>query len=202
MKKEEFRELVIRAKTDNDVAEVVIEYLINKYGVNLTKVYFLSQIGDEQDILQYARIGAWLGIKYYNPEYKKINVEIYILNNMRNKIIDAVKKNTRKCRHHDNCIYFYPKDENSEYDDLSDFFSDEVNIEQNFIKKEFRQTLNNIPFSKVEKIVMEYKINRDIPSKDISKITGLGLKTIDNAYERIKKKVKNSEEIKEYLARQ
>ena len=49
---------------------------------------------------------------------------------------------------------------------------------------------------------MEYKINRDIPSKDISKITGLGLKTIDNAYERIKKKVKNSEEIKEYLARQ
>ena len=57
-------------------------------------------------------------------------------------------------------------------------------------------------FSKVEKIVMEYKINRDIPSKDISKITGLGLKTIDNAYERIKKKVKNSEEIKEYLARQ
>ena len=31
-------------------------------------------------------------------------------------------------------IYFYPKDENSEYDDLSDFFSDEVNIEQNFIK--------------------------------------------------------------------
>ena len=202
MKKKEFKDLVIRAKTDNDVAEVVIEYLINKYGVNLTKVYFLSQIGDEQDILQYARIGAWLGIKYYNPEYKKMNVEIYILNNMRNKIIDAVKKNTRKCRHHDNCIYFYPKDENSEYDDLSDFFSDEVNIEQNFIKKEFSKILRNIPLSETEKIVMEYKINRDMSYKTISEITGLSAKTIDNAYTRIKHKVKNSEEIKEYLARQ
>ena len=202
MRKEELKDLVIKAKTCNYTAEVVIEYFINKYGRILLKTYFLRKIGDEQDILQYARIGAWLGIKYYKPEYNKINIEIYILTNMRNKIIDAIKTNTRQCRHYSNEIYFYPKDENSEYDDLSDFFSDEVNIEQNFIKKEFRQTLNNIPFSKVEKIVMEYKINRDIPSKDISKITGLGLKTIDNAYERIKKKVKNSEEIKEYLARQ
>ena len=202
MEKNTFKDLVVKAKTDDNAAEIVIRYLMNKYSEKLLKKYFFYKIGDKKDILQYARIGAWLGIKYYKPDCKNVNVEMYLFMNMQNRIITAIKTSLRDCRHPNNECYFYPKDEHSEYDDLSDFFSDEVNIEQNFIKKEFRQTLNNIPFSKVEKIVMEYKINRDIPSKDISKITGLGLKTIDNAYERIKKKVKNSEEIKEYLARQ
>lgn len=199
MRKEELKDLVIKAKTCNYTAEVVIEYFINKYGRILLKTYFLRKIGDEQDILQYARIGAWLGIKYYKPEYNKINIEIYILTNMRNKIIDAIKTNTRQCRHYSNEIYFYPKDENSEYDDIFDFFYDEVNIEQDFIKKEFRQALNNIRFSKVEKIVMEYKINREMSYKEINQITGLRFKTIDNAYARIKHKIKNSEKIQRYF---
>ena len=199
MRQEELKDLVIKAKTCNYTAEVVIEYFINKYGRILLKTYFLRKIGDEQDILQYARIGAWLGIKYYKPEYNKINIEIYILTNMRNKIIDAIKTNTRQCRHYSNEIYFYPKDENSEYDDISDFFYDEVNIEQDFIKKEFRQALNNIRFSKVEKIVMEYKINREMSYKEINQITGLRFKTIDNAYARIKHKIKNSEKIQRYF---
>ena len=111
----------------------------------------------------------------------------------------AIKTNTRQCRHYSNEIYFYPKDENSEYDDIFDFFYDEVNIEQDFIKKEFRQALNNIRFSKVEKIVMEYKINREMSYKEINQITGLRFKTIDNAYARIKHKIKNSEKIQRYF---
>ena len=73
MEKNTFKDLVVNAKTDDNAAEIVIRYLMNKYSEKLLKKYFFYKIGDKKDILQYARIGAWLGIKYYKPDYKNVN---------------------------------------------------------------------------------------------------------------------------------
>ena len=201
MEKNTFKDLVVKAKTDDNAAEIVIRYLMNKYSEKLLKKYFFYKIGDKKDILQYARIGAWLGIKYYKPDFKNVNVEMYLFMNMQNRIITAIKTSLRDCRHPNNECYFYKKVD-GKYKNVFELRVDELDVEQDFIKKEFSKILRNIPLSETEKIVMEYKINRDMSYKTISEITGLSAKTIDNAYTRIKKKVKNSKEIKEYLARQ
>ena len=201
MEKNTFKDLVVKAKTDDNAAEIVIRYLMNKYSEKLLKKYFFYKIGDKKDILQYARIGAWLGIKYYKPDCKNVNAEMYLFMNMQNRIITAIKTSLRDCRHPKNECYFYKKVD-GKYKNVFELRVDELDVEQDFIKKEFSKILRNIPLSETEKIVMEYKINRDMSYKTISEITGLSAKTIDNAYTRIKHKVKNSEEIKEYLARQ
>ena len=44
MEKNTFKDLVVKAKTDDNAAEIVIRYLMNKYSEKLLKKYFIKKI--------------------------------------------------------------------------------------------------------------------------------------------------------------
>lgn len=188
-------ELVELAKTD----EYAFEYLVTKYKcIVLSKArgYFLVG-ADKEDIIQEGMIGLVKAIRDYRPDREasfKGFAEICI----NRQIITAIKSATRQ-KHIPLNTYVslsrpvYESDENDENRTMLDVLECDSSLnpeERVIIEESYRGMDEKImkALSRFEKSVLEHYLGGNSYA-EISHKTGKPVKSIDNALQRIKKKL-------------
>ena len=188
-------ELVELAKTD----EYAFEYLVTKYKcIVLSKArgYFLVG-ADKEDIIQEGMIGLVKAIRDYRPDREasfKGFAEICI----NRQIITAIKSATRQ-KHIPLNTYVslsrpvYESDENDENRTMLDILECDSSLnpeERVIIEESYRGMDEKImkALSRFEKNVLEHYLGGNSYA-EISHKTGRPVKSIDNALQRIKKKL-------------
>ena len=182
-------QLAILSKTDSQALEVLMDrykILINSQA----RKYFLHD-GDMEDLVQEAMIGLFKAVMSYNG---KSNFKTYAYTCIKNNLVTAVKKsNTDKNRSMIDYVSLSVKEGDDEDKTLllSDFnFEPEKNyIEQESVL-ETRETINKT-LSKFENIILSLYL-QGFSYEDIAKRTEKNKKSIDNAIQRITKKLKKA----------
>jgi RNA polymerase sporulation-specific sigma factor len=182
-------ELAILAKSD----ALAIEELLNRYKTLINsqaRKYFLRD-GDIEDITQEAMIGLFKAVTSFNGQSSFRN---YAFACIKNNILSAVKKsNTDKNKPMIDYVSLSGREEDDQ--DKTLLISD-VNFdpEKSYLEKEEsieRQKVINEKLSKLEnEILMLYF--QGFSYEDISKKTGKSKKSIDNALQRITKKLRGT----------
>ncbi len=187
--------LVEMAKSD----EYALEFLITKYkGIVLSKArgYFLAG-ADKEDIIQEGMIGLVKAIRDYKPEREasfKGFAEICI----NRQIITAIKSATRQ-KHIPLNTYVslsrpvYENGENGEKRTMLEIIESDSSLnpeERVIIEESYRGMDEKImkSLSRFEKNVLQHYLEGDSYA-EISRKTGKPVKSVDNALQRIKKKL-------------
>ena len=170
---------------DNESFETLLKKY-EKYLYVSIKDYYLAG-GDRDDLIQEGIIGLLRGIKSFDFN-KKASFKTFVIMCMRRQIITALKNSNAKKNQMLNSVYF-SKEEASEN---KIYIETTSNPEEEYLYKElvlelFEYSREN--FSKLEKSVLIYLI-QGYTYREIAKKMGKSNKTIDNAYQRIKIKVK------------
>ena len=188
-------ELVSMAKND----EYAFEYIVSKYKcIVLSKArgYFLVG-ADKEDIIQEGMIGLVKAIRDYKPEREasfKGFAEICI----NRQIITAIKSATRQ-KHITLNTYIslsrpvYESDDGEEKRTMLEVLEADsaLNPEERFIIEESYRGMDEKimkALSRFEKKVLEHYLGGNSYA-EISRLTGKPVKSIDNALQRIKKKL-------------
>lgn len=182
-------QLAILSKTDGQALEV----LMDRYKIIINsqaRKYFLHD-GDMEDLVQEAMIGLFKAVMSYNG---KSTFKTYAYTCIKNNLITAVKKsNTFKNRSMVDYVSLSVKE--GEDEDKTLLLSD-VNFEpeKNYIERESvietRETINKT-LSKFENIILSLYL-QGFSYEDIAKRTEKNKKSIDNAIQRITKKLKKA----------
>lgn len=189
-------ELVLLAQQGNDEA---IEKILDKYKPlvrTVTRMYFLTG-ADSEDLLQEGMIGLYKAIISYIPDMN-VNFGMFAKVCIRRQVLSAIKAANRlKNLPLNSYISIYAENEDgSEMDDRFDF--DKVSIhtsdpEEITINKEtnkmFKDTLDSV-LSDFEKKVL-YKFLNGESYTEIAKSMNKDPKAINNAIQRVKRKLKN-----------
>ena len=181
-------ELVALAKTDSDALDAVfIRY--KKMLVSIGRSYFLIN-GDYDDVMQEGMIGLFKAINTFNDEYA---FSSYAYRCIKNSILTAVKKaNTDKNKPLKNYISL----SGSEDDDVDKMFilkDLNYNPETTVINKENEKELKEkilTNLTSLEKSVLG-KFLDGYSYEDIAKDLNKDKKSVDNAIQRIRKKISN-----------
>lgn len=190
---EELVELMHQGK--QDVYEVLLEKY--KYLVRAKKrTYFMSGSGEE-DIIQEGMIGLFKAIRDYSPD-KNCSFKSFAELCIKRQIISAVKSSTRQ-KHLP--MTNYVSLDKPAYDDGSDkpilesLWMEEQNDPQNMIiENENKESLNkkiNDNLSGLEKTVLEMYM-AGMSYEEMGEQLGKSHKSIDNALQRVKKKLTGS----------
>ncbi|MBQ7339693.1 MAG: sigma-70 family RNA polymerase sigma factor [Clostridia bacterium] len=182
-------ELAVLAKSD----ALAIEELLNRYKTLINsqaRKYFLRD-GDIEDITQEAMIGLFKAVTSFNGQSSFRN---YAFACIKNNILTAVKKsNTDKNKPMIDYVSLSGREEDDQ--DKTLLISD-VNFEpeKSYIEKEEsieRQKLINQTLSKLENEILALYL-QGFSYEDIANKTGKNKKAIDNALQRITKKLKGA----------
>ncbi len=182
-------EVISLAKSGNDEA---MEFLFDKYKSAVKAVarsYYIVG-GDEDDLIQAGMIGVFLAVKSYNgngPFYP------YVYRGIKNHIITLIRKSNQK-KHAP--LYNYISLSSQDDGDIvkSNIAMDEkFEPEREYINKEAERELKE----KIKKTLSSYENQilslylQGYSYEDICKKTNKNYKSIDNALQRIKKKIQS-----------
>ena len=179
-------ELAFLAKTDENALERLIEKykpLINAQA----RSYFLNS-GDASDLVQEGMIGVFKAITSFNG---KSSFKTYVYTCIRSNIITAVKKSNR-IKHKPLNNYLSLSGFEGEDEDKTLLISDKnFDPEKNYIEKEEEKELKN----KIKESLSDFEHQililylQGFSYADISKKTNKKEKSIDNAIQRIRRKL-------------
>lgn len=181
-------ELAILAKSD----ALAIEELLNRYKTLINsqaRKYFLRD-GDVEDITQEAMIGLFKAVTSFNGQSSFRN---YAYACIKNNILSAVKKsNTDKNKPMIDYVSLSGREEGQD----KTLLIRDVNFdpEKSYLEKEEsieRQKVINEKLSKLENEILELYL-QGFSYEDIAKKTGKNKKSIDNALQRITKKLRGT----------
>lgn len=177
--------ILMNAKAgDNESFEILLKKY-EKYIYMNTKDYFLTD-GEREDLVQEGIIGLLKGIKSYDSE-REASFKTFVIMCMRRQIITAIKSsNSKKNR--------FISLSGSETDEslMEEYVEKSPNAEEVFLYKELMEEFKEYTkehFSDLEKEVLE-KLFQGYNYSEIAENLGKPAKVIDNAYQRIKNKVK------------
>ena len=177
--------ILMKAKAgDNESFEILLKKY-EKYIYMNTKDYFLAD-GEREDLVQEGIIGLLKGIKSYDSE-REASFKTFVIMCMRRQIITAIKSsNSKKNR--------FISLSGSETDEslMEEYVEKSPNAEEVFLYKELMEEFKEYTkehFSDLEKEVLE-KLFQGYNYREIAENLGKPAKVIDNAYQRIKNKVK------------
>ncbi len=181
-------ELVNLAKTDNNA----LSYVFKKYDKMLKSIcrQFYLVSGDNDDLLQEGMIGLFNAINTYNA---KNQFSTYAYRCIKNSVLTAINKsNCNKNKPLNNFISLSGTDDDDVDKNL--FFSDlKHNPEETFIKQEAEiELVNKIKdtLSKLEGEILDLYL-KGYSYQDIAEKSNKNAKSIDNAIQRIRKKLKS-----------
>ena len=179
-------ELAFLAKTD----EIALERLMEKYKPLINaqaRSYFLNS-GDASDLVQEGMIGVFKAITSFNG---KSSFKTYVYTCIRSNIITAIKKSNR-IKHKPLNNYLSLSGYDGDDEDKTLLISDKnFDPEKNYIEKEEEKELKN----KIKENLSDFEHEilvlylQGFSYSDISKKTGKKEKSIDNAIQRIRKKL-------------
>lgn len=190
--------------TDEEILELVrekndaaLDFLMNKYKILVerkAKSYFLMG-ASKDDIIQEGMIGLFKAVRDYRSD-KEASFYSFADLCITRQIISAVKASTRQKHMPLNLYVSLDKpifEDDSDKAPLMELMPSKkvVNPEEVYIgeeNKHFIEEAMDKQLSKFEKIVLEYYIE-GINYVEIAKILDKPVKSIDNALQRIKKKV-------------
>ena len=200
MEKKDYKEysderLVLMARDGDERAE---EFLLNKYKDfvrSKARAYYLAG-GDSDDLIQEGMIGLYNAIGHYD-ESKESSFMTYAAICINNKLISAVSADNRKKNAPLNgyvSIYSVITDEAGEEASLSDVLpaDESVNPEDIILSQERKELVENKLFdrlSSLEKEILSYYME-GLSYAGIADIIGKSEKSVDNAIQRIRTKLK------------
>ena len=175
-----------------------LEYLINTYKniVRLRARKFFLIGGDYEDLIQEGTIGLFKAIRDYNPE-KNTSFTTFAELCIRRQLYTAIKSANRK-KHlllNDSLSLDFPVEENDNKN-LSDIYADQSIMSPDEIM-ESEEKLNEINkiidtmLSPLEKTVIEMYLDGK-NYREIAKIINKEDKSVDNALNRAKNKLRNA----------
>ena len=185
--------LIQKAKQGNNEAVNEIFESFNKLIYFSARNYFIIG-GDKEDILQEARIGLLKAITYYNLD-KKASFKTFATLCIKRHLITVVKKSfTGKNKILNFALSICAEENGLNYDDYnySGAAKNYYNPEEIYLEKEKYNALKKyikINLSNMEKELFEYII-LEMTYMEIAKKTGRTPKSVDNAVQRIKKKLR------------
>lgn len=182
-------ELVLLAQRGDKPAE---EYLINRYkGLvrSKSKTYYISG-ADKEDVVQEGMIGIFKAIRDYDRDAGTLFSTFASLC-IKRQIINAIKsaeRNKNKLLNESFSIDADANNDNSDYDNIP--ITNDLDTESKILYKEFFDFMSgdNGIFSEFERDVWFLKFDGNTYT-EIAKMLGKSPKTIDNALQRIKKKM-------------
>lgn len=191
--------------TDEDIVKMAqegsntaYEYLINKYkelAKNKSKIYFIAG-GDNEDVVQEGMIGIFKAIRDYD-ETRETSFHTFAELCINRQIINAIKKANRKKHQILNESLSLSADKESEDDTVPLWeklaMESAPNPERLMLMKEITEYFNadgRKMFSSFEKKVWD-EMMCGKSYKEIAAKLHRPLKSIDNATQRIKKKIRN-----------
>jgi RNA polymerase sporulation-specific sigma factor len=182
-------ELVALAKKGDSSAE---EYLINKYkgmARNKSNTYFIAG-ADKEDVVQEGMIGIFKAIRDYN-ENAGTSFSTFAELCIRRQIINAIKsadRNRNKVLNESVSIDSDSNNKSRDYDNIP--LTNDLDTESKIVYNEFFEFMNrgNSIFSDFEREVWLEKFAGNSYT-EIAKKLEKSPKTIDNALQRIKKKM-------------
>jgi len=156
---------------------------------SVCRKYFLVG-SDYDDLLQEARIALYIAAKTYDPR-KSSNFEAFAYMVVKRKVISAVRQSQRKKHEtlNQSLSLYYPVFENRVYiDSLEDrtYVKNIDSIEQPFAVEVLFQKYG---LTKLERTVLTHYL-QGYSYNEIMSMTGRDYKSIDNAMQRIRKKIK------------
>lgn len=188
-KKLKDEELAIVAKTDN----VALEMLMERYKTIINsqaRKYFLHD-GDIEDLIQEAMIGLFKAVMSFNG---KDSFRFYACTCMKNNILTAIKKsNTDKNK--PMIDYISLSADEGDDEDKKPYISDRnFDPEKKYIEKESekeKMILIQQSLSPLENSILELYL-QGFGYEDMGKKLGKNKKAIDNAIQRITRKLRNT----------
>lgn len=183
-------EYVLRAKNGDDGA---CEYILNKYKPmvrSVSRAYFLLG-GDREDIVQEGMIGLYRAVCSYSPavsEDEMAGFATYANICVRRQILSAIKAAARQKHMPLNDYVSLNSEENTSSLEAAGL----LNPEEIVIHREALDILHDKiegRLSKFEKQVLEQYL-KGCKYEEIGAVLGKESKSIDNALQRIKKKLK------------
>lgn len=202
MEKKDYREysderLVLMAREGDDKAE---EFLLTKYKNfvrSRARTYFLVG-GDSDDLIQEGMIGLYNAIGRYD-ETKDSSFMTFAAICINNKMLSAVSADNRLKNAPLNgyvSIYSTVTDEEGEEASLSEVLSarQSGNPEDIFLDKEQKELMKDRMLdrlSRLEKEILSYYME-GLSYAQIAKLVGKPEKSVDNAIQRIRSKLKNT----------
>lgn len=191
-------ETVLKARSGEDDALSLIFDSFRNYITGLSRKYFLAG-ADSDDLVQEGMIGLFKAIRDYSPG-EGASFSTFASVCISRQIKSAIKMANRK-KHMplNTSVSLHSGDEEGEQ--LLDIFvAEEENPEEIYINKETCSLMNKILFESLSK--MELRIfslySKGLSYREISEITGKTVKSVDNAVQRIKKKIEKVK--KDYLS--
>lgn len=189
------KELIQKIRNSDNKAE---RYLCKRYAFIVKKIVssFFIMGGSVDDLFQEAMIGFLKAVNGYNIEYD-CNFRSFAELCIRRQIVSAIRK-TKNNDLLNRCISIYDtiNSENGEivFDKLQD--KDSLNPEDVFISKEEFSTYQIFTteiLSSLEKSVLR-EFGKGKSYEEIALTLHRDIKSIDNALQRIKKKIRNNKE--------
>lgn len=190
-------ELVLCAQQGDDLALERLLYIYRGFIRYICQKYYLKD-GDQQDLTQEAAIGFLEAIKAYNYE-SKVKFRNFAYLCIKRELDSVVSRSNRKKRQILNNalpIYAYVEEENTRYG--SDYYngenymkSDKNTPEETLIAREEAREL--LEFLQRELTNLEQKVLflriEGLSYREITTILEIRAKAVDNAIQRIRKKV-------------
>lgn len=177
--------ILMKAKAgDNESFEILLKKY-EKYIYMNTKGYFLAD-GEKEDLVQEGIIGLLKGIKSYDSE-REASFKTFVIMCMRRQIITAIKSSNSK---KNKFISLSGSDTDESL--MEEYVENSPNAEEIYLYKELMEEFTQYTkehFSDLEKEVLE-KLFQGYTYAEIAKQLDKPEKVIDNAYQRIKNKVK------------
>lgn len=177
---------------DNDCLEAIFNEFRNYIRV-LSNKYYLSG-ADKDDIVQEGMIGLFKAIRDYNPE-EKVQFRTFATVCIQRQVKTALKLASRK-KHiplNSSISLHSSKFDDDSDKELMEYFEDtkKVNPEEIYINNETYAQLNKLLYESLSKLELNILIlyNQNLSYKEISEVTNKSIKSIDNAIQRIKKKM-------------
>ena len=194
--KEYSDELLVRMARDGD--EKAEDFLLKKYKDfvrSKARAYFLVG-GDSDDLIQEGMIGLYNAISHYD-ESKASSFMTYAAICINNKLLSAVSADNRKKNEPLNgyvSLYSVITDDAGEEASLSDVLPDTDNVNpENIILNEEQEKLARKrllgKLSRLEKEILSYYLE-GMSYSEIAAIIGKTEKSVDNAIQRIRSKMK------------
>lgn len=185
--------IVTAAKNgDNESLDIIFNEFRDYIRI-LSNKYYLAG-ADKEDLIQEGMIGLFKAIKDYNPE-ENITFKSFATVCIQRQVKTALKLANRKKHIPLNSSLSLQSSKFDEEDDkeIIDYFADlkKVNPEEIYINNETYSQLNKLLYDSLSKLELHILMlyNQNLSYKEISQITDRSVKSIDNAIQRIKKKV-------------
>ncbi len=186
-------EIINGAKSgDNDCLKIIFDEF-RSYIRSLSNKYYLAG-ADKDDLVQEGMIGLFKAIRDYDFG-EGVLFSSFASFCIKRQVQTALKLSTRK-KHiplNSSISLHAPKFCEDDDGDSMEYYEDkkEINPEEIYINNETFNQLNKLLYESLSKLELNILIlyNQHLSYKEISEITGKSVKSIDNAIQRIKKKM-------------